>query len=298
MEVKLPNFLIVGAAKSGTTSLYHYLKQHPQIYMSPVKEPKFITAQFIQYPPNLIRNKKVIKNFDDYKKLFKKARDEKAIGEASVDYLFFYEGAIKYIKRYLGDVKIIIIIRNPAERIFAFHKMLVRHLKENLSFEDALKTEKDTSSLFGPGRQYKKGGLCYDAVKAYLENFKNVRIYLYDDLQTNALNLIKDIYAFLNVDISFTPDMSIRYNIGGVPKNRFAAAVLFRFGQLQWLRNLISSNLFLGKIAYRVLNHIKSRNFKMENMKPETRKYLNEFYKEDIIKLQELIKRDLTHWLK
>lgn len=67
MKTKLPNFLIVGAAKSGTTSLYHYLNQHPEVYMSPIKEPRFITAQFVKYPLRLKKEKCVIEDFEEYK---------------------------------------------------------------------------------------------------------------------------------------------------------------------------------------------------------------------------------------
>jgi len=104
----LPNFLIVGAARSGTTSIWHYLKQHPEVYMSPVKEPRFMTAQFLKFPFRGIGDDKVeksiVKNFDEYKMLFEKVNDEKAIGEASPDNLYFYEDATRQIKKHLGDV--------------------------------------------------------------------------------------------------------------------------------------------------------------------------------------------------
>ena len=110
---KLPNFLIVGAAKSGTTSLYHYLKEHPEIYMSPVKEPKFITSQFLTFPFEGKGDEKVekniIKSFREYCNLFKDVNNEKIIGEASVDNIYFNDDAIKNIKKYLGNVKIVIV---------------------------------------------------------------------------------------------------------------------------------------------------------------------------------------------
>ena len=113
MKNKLPNFLIVGAAKSGTTSLYNYLNQHPEVFMPTfnldgvnVKEPQFFVKQKIINKIHF-----GIWDWESYKDLFKKAQNHQAIGEASVFYLYYYEEAIKNIKRYLNsEVKIIIIL--------------------------------------------------------------------------------------------------------------------------------------------------------------------------------------------
>ena len=247
METKLPNFLIVGAPKSGTSSLHYYLKQHPEIYMSPVKEPRFITAQFIKFPLKGIRDdrleKIIVKSFDEYKKLFSKVKNEKAIGEASIDNLYFYENAIKYIKKYLGEVRIIIILRNPIDRAFSAYQMFVRNLREPLSFEDALKAEQERkNNNWAFGWHYLSVGFYYKQVKAYLENFSQVKVYLFDDLKTDALGVAKDIFMFLKVNMSFAPDVSHIYNISGIPKNRFIHNFLFR--PVRYLRKNSEMNRF------------------------------------------------------
>ncbi|MGR3310384.1 MAG: sulfotransferase family protein, partial [Candidatus Brocadiales bacterium] len=174
--IKLPNFLIVGASRSGTTSLYNYLKQHPEVYMSPVKEPRFVIGQqSTKFSYKGIGDEKsekgVIKTIDEYKKLFENVRDEKAIGEASVINLYFYEDAIKLIKKYLGDAKIIIILRNPVERAFSQYLRLRREYRESLSFEDGLKMEeKRLKDGWLPGWHYTRRGFYYNSVKAYMEN--------------------------------------------------------------------------------------------------------------------------------
>ena len=149
-EIKLPNFLIVGAAKSGTTSLYHYLKQHPEIYMSPVKEPKFITAQFLSFPFKGIGDEKVeqniVKSYNEYCNLFKDVSKEKIIGEASPDNLYFFEKAINIIIYHLKNPKIIIILRNPIERAFSAYMYFINCNREYLSFEEALKEEEKRRS--------------------------------------------------------------------------------------------------------------------------------------------------------
>lgn len=302
MKTKLPNFLIVGAAKSGTTSLYHYLNQHPEVYMSPIKEPRFITAQFVKYPLRLKKEKCVIEDFEEYKKLFKHVKNEKAIGEASVDNLYYYEESIKFIKKYLRDVKVIIILRNPIESAFSNYQMLVRNRGEHLSFEDALNAEDERKKLhmiYGCGWHYKSLGFYYKQVKAYLENFSQVKVYLYDDLKNNTLGLIKDMYEFLEVDASYEPDLSYKYNVGGIPKNKFIYNILFvKPKLLKGFIEKVSKFFLLEEKIYKLAEDLKARYLTKQQMKPETRDYLKNLYREDILKLQDLIKRDLSHWLR
>src|SRR5688572_23745369 len=98
MSKKLPNSLIVGAAKCGTSSLHKYLEQHPEIFMSEVKEPRFITSQVNPFPVNGPGDHKVeawyVKKFADYQKLFEGAENYKAVGESSADTLYFYKDSI------------------------------------------------------------------------------------------------------------------------------------------------------------------------------------------------------------
>lgn len=303
MEIKLPNFLIVGAAKSGTTSIYYYLKQHPQIFMCPAKEPRFITSQFVKFPFKGIYDyrteRNIIKNFDEYKNLFSEVKNETAIGEASVDNLYFYEDAIKYIKKYLGDVKIIIILRNPIERAFSQYSMFAGRFREYLSFEEALNAEDERKGEnWAFGWHYKSVGFYYKQVKAYLENFSQVKVYLYDDLKDNSLNLIKDMYEFLEVDSSFVPDVNLKTNIGGVPKNKFIHGLLTKPHRLKSILRQILQFLALEERFLNLINRWKDKNVKKIKLKPETREYLKNLYREDILNLQSLINRDLSHWLK
>ncbi|HEC50029.1 MAG TPA: sulfotransferase [Candidatus Desulfofervidus auxilii] len=300
---KLPNFLIVGAAKAGTTSLYYYLKEHPEIYMSPIKEPKFITSNFLKFPfkgrGDELIERNIVKIWEEYCSLFRKVNDEKAIGEASADNLYYYEQSIHYIKKFLGDVKIIIILRNPIERAFSAYMHLVRDNREFLTLEEALDQEENRK------RQnwefiwyYKDVGFYYNQVKAYLESYSKVKIYLFDDLKRNPLDLVQDIYRFLEVDDLFVPsNIGEKFNISGVPKNKLINEFLTRPNPLKSaIKPLVK--LFLSEHnIQRLYNELLQRNLKKPQMKPKTREYLKNLYKKDILKLQDLINRDLTHWL-
>lgn len=301
VKTKLPNFLIVGAAKSGTTSLYYYLKQHPEIYMSAIKEPKFFSAQFVKYNPKVIKENLVITKYEDYKNLFENVDRENAIGEASADYLYFYDGCIKLIKKYLGDVKIIIILRNPVEMTFSMYQMFIRQGKEHLSFEDALNAEQERKRLnwgYGGGWYYKDLGFYYIQVKSYLENFTHVKVYLFDDLKSNPLSLIKDMYQFLDVDDTFVPDTDIKYNPGGVPNNKLVYTLLTIFKRFKKPIIQICKFFSLEKKFFEITENIRKIILRKQEMKLETRAYLRDQYREDISRLQDLINRDLSHWLK
>ena len=302
MKDKLPNFLIVGAAKSGTTSLYHYLNQHPEIYMSSIKEPKFITSQFLTFPFKGRGDEKVeqniIKSFKEYCNLFKDINNEKIIGEASADNLYFYDGAIKNIKKYLGNVKIVIVLRDPIERAFSHFCHFIRDEREYLAFEDALKEEENRKKCnWAFGWHYISVGFYYHQVKAYLDNFTQVKIYLFDDLKKDALGLVKDVYGFLGVDTSFTPDVSLRYNVSGIPKNKFIHKFLKEPNILKTIVKPAAKFLIPKDRRREVIERIKMKNLQKPQMKPETREYLKNLYQEDILKLQDLIKRDLSSWL-
>jgi hypothetical protein len=288
-----PNFLLVGTGKSATRSLYNYMIQHPDVFMPKMKEPQFFVAKEVAG--------RIQKWVDDEKKyfhLFDHSEGKKAIGEASVMYLFFYEEAIKNIKKYLGtDVKIMLILRNPADRAYsAYNFVHVNNPDEKYSFEEALEKEderwKNHSSLF---MQYKRMGLYADAVKAYKENFPNIHIMWYDELRKNPQEVLRSVFEFLGVNPSVPIDYTRQWNKGGKKwKNPL----------LRWL--FMSDNIF--KKTYKMFsperkgvrtNEFFTKNFmeKTEPMNPETRKMLIEYFRTDILKLQAITGRDLSSWL-
>jgi len=303
MEVKLPNFLIVGASKSGTTSLYHYLKQHPEVFMPQKKEPRFFISSICKnINPGDPRYEYYIKSstftFGAYVKLFEGAEREKAIGEATTLYLYRYETAIPQIKKFLGDVKIIAILRNPVARAFAHHTHSLRDQLEVLSFERCLELEEERKvANWATAHFYKGAGLYYRQVKAYIENFDRVKVALHDDLAEDALGLTQDMYEFLEVDRSFAPDTRTKYQVTGIPKSRFFYEFLDVFQDVS--KPIVRVILPKEKRSqwYKYLKALKVKTLVKPEMKPETREYLKNVFREDVLKLQDLLNRDLSHWL-
>jgi len=297
---KLPNFLIVGAAKSGTTSLYYYLKEHPEICISKnIKETFFFTGKDFKDVNKESCNygRYAVTSLERYKLLFNHCANKKVRGEVCVAYLFFYKESIQNIKKILSDkVKIIIVLRNPIDRAFSNYLHHVRDGCEKETFEKALSLEKERKrKKWWWGYYLIEAGMYYDQVKAYLENFSEVKIYLYDDLKKDPLSLVQDIYRFLEVNDSFTPkSLGIKYNVSGIPKNRFFYEIIFKSNPIK----SVITPFIPRNLREKIIAIASQKLLKKPQMKPETREYLKELYQEDVLKLQGLIKKDLTHWLK
>jgi hypothetical protein len=297
----LPNFLIVGAVKCGTTSLYYYLKQHPDVFMSKPKEPDFFFAQCFKIPTNGIGDdcKTVVQNFDEYCGLFEHTVGKNAIGEASHTNLNYHQKTIPLIKQYLGDPKIIIILRNPVERAFAAYAELTLEGREFLPFEEALRQEpKRIAEGWGSNRYYQDLGFYVHQVKAYFDNFSAVKVCLFDDLKRDPGSLIQDLYRFLEVDAAFKPDMTADYNISGVPRSKLFKSLFRRRPPLQNIVSFIGKTIFTEDGWAGLREKLKAKLLaKTTIIRPETKRDLEKLYRDDIVKLQILINRDLTHWM-
>ena len=292
--MKKPNFLIVGAAKSGTTSLFHYLRQHPAVFMPDFKEPQYLVHSKIEG-----RLHKYITNREDYLNLFS-AADQQCIGEASVFYLYFYEEAIANIKKELGEnVKIIIMLREPVSRtVSAYEHVFRNNIKEQLSFTDALAVEEgrlEREQGLTPMAMYKSMSMYADAVKAYQEAFQDVHIALYDDFQSSPKQCIDQIFEFLGVESCEEIDYLSRYNIGGWQwENEKVKQLALSDGFFKKIAR-VTVPKFLRKYMFKKLKS-KATDVQKIAISQETKKELSQFFQEDIHALEDLINRKLTAW--
>ena len=290
----LPNFLVIGAMKSGTTALYYYFEQHPQIYMSPIKEPNFFCSEGQE---NL--DGRSITSIEAYRDLFRHASGETAIGEASHCYLYEPKAAAR-IRAHVPDARLIAVLRNPIDRAYSHFLHMVRNGTEPLTdFAQALREEEVGAHRERSFQDYIGRGLYYGQLKRYFDTFgwDQVRVYLYDDLSDAPVDMLRDAFRFLGVDDSFVPDVSLRRNVSGQPKyetlDRFLRSPsaikdmlkLYLPGRLRWSL----SNAF---------DKLKARNLvEPPSVQPEVRRRLIEVYRQDILKLEELLHRDLSGWL-
>lgn len=303
----LPNFIIIGAAKSGTTSLYSYLNQHPQVFVSSKKEPNFFAFKDLELPPfsgpvnSRILYEKIYKysitDIERYRALFREVSDEKAIGEASVRYLYFPQAAAR-IKKYIPRVKLIVILRNPINRLYSHYLMMKeKYNLEPLSLAKALEQENERiRNNWGWDWHYTQLGMYYRQLKCYLDLFEReqIKIFLYEDFCLDPVGVVQDICRHIGVDCSFIPDMSKRSKESGISRNHSLNHLLNE-------PNLTRSS-FKKVLPKPVYNWIVSYGNRWNRipivpMATEIRQALKSVFREDIVKLQSLIHRDLSAWL-
>ncbi|ASC69283.1 hypothetical protein XM38_002100 [Halomicronema hongdechloris C2206] len=296
--MKLPNFLIIGVQKAGTSSVYHYLKGHPQVYMSPIKEPNFLMRDWQSDPTTRVqRNKGKIRTLEAYCQLFQASQDEVAIGEASPNYLFHYQSAADQIQKYVPQAKLICILRNPVDRAYSDYLM---HLRDAIhdkprSLSEQIRYRAQQSFII-------RKGFYYAPLKHFYTIFgrEQLRVYLYDDLCESAVDFMQEIYRFLEVDSSFRPDVSRKAQVAQVPQNQWLNKLLRRENRARRVAATILRPLMSPQARHRLraqLLNLNSKDKSQEPLRPEDRQQLIELYREDILKLQDLVHRDLSSWL-
>lgn len=296
--VTLPNFFIIGAAKAGTTSICHYLSQHPQIYISPVKEPRFFTPEFYERDtggPIRSRAKMKALTQDEYANLFREVTNELAIGEASTEYMY-YEHAPARIKEYAPDAKIIAILRDPVDRAFSAYCYQLRDGYEDFSFEEAIdQDQKRLEDNWKPGWLYVRGGFYGEQLNRYFKAFpkENIRIYRYENLKQSPQEFCESIFQFLGVDDNFQLNDLGRKNVSMVPKSRRLNQLIRNARMLRlWIHAILPNRL-----SYGLSDFLKSKLFeKKPELAAETRSSLASIYEKDLNLLEHLLRQDFNDW--
>jgi GNAT superfamily N-acetyltransferase len=300
--MRLPNFLIIGANRAGTTALAAYLGQHPQIFISPVKEPTFFVFDGNKALIDKVKKAAnwwggdMVVTLEEYAHLFDGAVHEVALGEASTAYLH-NPVAARRIQQYVPDMKIVAVLRHPAERAFSNYLMYRRERLEKLrTFRRAIRKEKQRiNSGYSQGYHYVQLGYYYRTLHYYYETFPShqIRVYLYEDWTDEPIATIRDICRFLEVDDSFTPDMSRRHNASLLTRSDYLDTLVAELRRKDGVWRRLLPESARTELADRIhrWNHYKP------HLPAKDRRRLIALYRDDILQLQDLIQRDLTHWL-
>jgi hypothetical protein len=300
--MSMPNFLMVGAAKAGTSSLYAYLRQHPQVFLSEIRECDFFAWEgkhpTFSGPGDRIAFRRYITTLDGYQALFRRTGGRPAVGECSDLYLYSPAAPLR-IQGYLPQVKLIVVLRNPVDRAYSQYKHLVRDGREPLpTFEEALASEPERISRgWHPIWHLQARGFYGVQLARYLELFPRdqIAVHLYDDFEADPLRVLQSLFSFLGIATGFTPDISLRYNVSGRPRSRLLHGFLSRpLAVKDFFKPLLPAPL-----RHRVRARLMNRNVIPDRSRvaPETRRALIAQYREDVLKVQSLIERDLSHWL-
>ncbi|MGH9890428.1 MAG: sulfotransferase family protein [bacterium] len=293
----LPNFLLLGAAKAGTTSLYRYVAQHPDIFMSPVKEPGFFIWEGREYDVQGARLERVrsrpIQDFASYAELFSGAKQERIRGEGSTGYLHT-PGVAERIRQCIPGAKLIAILRDPVDRAYsAFLNARTTGIEPFSDFAQALESEpRRVRNQWIGLTLYVTVGKYGQQLERYLAVFppEQLRVYLYEDLAREPLALVQDAFRFLEVDDAFEPDVSGRANVS----RAFRSARLYGF--------LKSSRA--GSLAQRIvprqparLLHRKLNERPRPGLSSESRGEFAQKFEADLHLLSRQLNRDLSPWL-
>jgi len=286
----LPNFMIIGVAKAGTTSLYRYLDQHPQVFMCPVKETNFFGYEDARAwkwtdegDPPLLRHFRV-KTFEAYEAMFAGASDEIAIGEASPLY-FRCPTAARRIHECIPDVKLVASLRNPADRAFSGFLMRTRRGEAVKSSYEELTPE---------ASHHVREGFYTKRMKRYFDIFAKhqIKIYIFEEFKKDPAKVVVDLFDFLGVDTNFVPDTSTRHNPAGVPKNRLLNRLFFDPTLIRIAKSVLPESV------QRMAQRVQQQNLKPPPKSPaDLQAKLLDLYREDILKLEALLERDLSIWL-
>lgn len=285
----LPNFFVIGAQKGGTTSLYRYLDQHPDVFMSRVKEPGFF-MEARDLPP-LPQHPHLVRTWADYRALFDDVTHETAIGEASTTYLT-HGGAATNIRAAIPGARLVAVLRNPVDRAFSAYSMRIANGREDRTFEAAIDDEL-AGRLGEDGWRYLQPGLYGAQLTRYFDQFprEQLQIHLSEDLGRDTPGVVRQMYGFIGVDPDFVPDVR-RANVSAYPKRSESLdRVVHRVPGRSAAQRLVPPGVW-----ERVRRSYHRRNSRPPEFPPALRRRLTEYYRDDVELTARLIDRDLTAW--
>jgi hypothetical protein len=286
-----PNFFIVGAAKAGTTSLYHYLSQHPEVFMSPVKEPHYFSQ--VRPDPELrfVYAHKSARDEAAYRRLFRRARQARMIGEASTSYLWEAQTPAR-IKASVPAAKIIIILREPVARAHSHYLNDVREGVERRPFLQALQEDyAQPRKGWGISHLYLELGLYAEQVRRYLAAFaeKNVLVLFFEEFSADTQSALRQAWDFLG--LAAPPDCSqeqqAAQNAYAAPRSAISQAILGTPALRAMGRLLPKPLRELGR------DRLLLRRGKKPALEPAARDFLRDIYAPDRTRLAEMMKRRL-----
>lgn len=289
---RFPTLFMVGAQRCATSTLYHYFKLHPELFVSTPKEPRFFSHRgeqpIFKGPGDADRiNNSAIWNEAEYLSLFANAKAGQTCCEATTTYLHDTT-ALKAIKQSVSEARVVALIRNPIERALSCWQYKTNQGLETESFEVAIQQEpKRIASGWAPIWHYTQSGLYANAIRTCHEIFgsDSVRVYRYDSFSQRPSSVLADIASFLGLNQPFPVESGVHDN---------AASHLTRKVQTSPIQRMRMS--ILRRLGFS--NPIHHRTSSVRRLKRETFQQLAEVFETDIRAVEQLVNDDLSDWLK
>lgn len=307
-----PDFIIIGAAKCGTTAMYELLRRHPDIYFSPVKEPHYFSGFDVGEFTNDFRRNNVtdpeyyfsqsplpqqfqlfLNDPDQYSRLYEDAPEGKIRGEASTSYLYS-ERAPKAILKHNPDTRLIAILRNPVERAFSHYTMALKYGYTTDDFLTALKKDQAKKEKgWGQSELFLELGHYDEQIERYYHYFprEQIHIVIYEEWRVQPQKTMNGITGFLKTTPLKLPERKT-YNVGETPRFALVNRWIHQLGLRQYLADRLPPTLKKNMRSW----YLKPKAADM--MTAEARVWLQQYYTPRINKLEELLGRDLDIWNK
>ena len=302
-NIKQPNFFIVGAPKSGTTAMYHFLRQHPEIFMPPEKELRFFCKDLYEKFPHL-RHFYRPTNLKEYLSFFKGVQNEKRIGEATPIYLMSKLAPLE-IKRFCPKAKILIMLRNPIEVLYsAYYQALYDGTEIIEDFEIAIKVDqkyrqnlaKKKDRYFVDCNYYEELVKFSEQIQRYFDVFgkENVHIIIFDDFKKDIHNIYRQTLTFLEVNPNFYPEFQV-INPSKQVKIKWIRDFFINHPYLKDFFKPLIPKRFRTKLK-KGITKLNTKTISRPPMPHSVKKFLQKKLKPEIDKLSNLLNRDLSSW--
>ena len=295
--MRLPNFICVGAQKAGTSTLYHLLKQHPNICLPKEKETHFFLNGSDKYDRGLAW-------YSNH--FFNKCSQNSIVGEISPGYIYMPYIPKRILKDIGKDIKLIFMLRNPIDRAYSGYLMTKRIAQEPLNFSEAILEEKNRishSETYQKMYSYADRGFYAKQIEHYLQFFPIENMFfiiMETDLLANTEKTLYDLCDFLDIP-SYDFNTNVKHNPAKEPKNKMLMHFLYseNFMKLRKiLKYLLPSKKLRNQVKY-MLNHINLKKIKKRvPIDDSTYTRLQNLFYEDIKQLETITGKELSHWIK
>jgi hypothetical protein len=280
------SFIGIGVVKSGTTWLADCMREHPDVYIPKQKE--------VCYFDTYNETKNFTKGTDWYAKFFKNSQSNQKKGEFTTHYIYFPHSA-KLIHNMVPHAKLIVCLRQPADMLYSFFWWKKANY-ETADLPTNFETAVDTNL------EYIQRGMYYKQLKRYYDLFprSQIKVFLHDEIKSDPLKVLREAFEFIGVDSTFIPpNYNKKINASRRPKSVIVAQ-LVNLG-IKTLKAIGLKSLVWYLVTNQKLSGIYTKINKTDHKYPpidqKTKSKLNTIFKEDILKLEKLIGKDLSTWL-
>lgn len=283
------DFIVIGAPKSGTTSLFHYLRKHPQIYLPLDKYAEFFSDEHAL-------SQGIHHLFNDR---YREASSSQRLGKVTPQYMA-HPLVPRRIKSTFPKIKLIALLRNPIDRAFSDFRMRQKVNREDRCFRVAalslieknyrISESGDSGIPIAENDGYLAKSMYYDILQLYLRDFNSssMLILFSEHLRGDPFSTLQRIYRHINVDDTFRPsNIGNQYHQGGQKRFEGLLPALQRVKPLKWIWNKLLPEDRRAFLVRQMNEKILTKSVPPPKLDPDLRRSLVRYFREDVRQLED-----------